>query len=135
MLKDGALSGLNPEARSILLAMINTGARPLEIAALLPEHIHLAAKVPYIEVLPEGRQVKSAYAVRKIPLVGVSLAALQACPGGFPRYRNRQAFSATINNFANTNSSRRRHTRSTAFGTVSRTACWHRASTSVSVAT
>ncbi|WP_366942749.1 hypothetical protein [uncultured Paracoccus sp.] len=34
LLAQGALDGLNEEARAILLAMVNTGGRPSEIANL-----------------------------------------------------------------------------------------------------
>lgn len=103
LLAPGALAGLNTEARCILLGMINTGYRPSEGAALLPHHIHLDGKVPYIQILPEGRQVKTRNAKRQIPLTGVSLEALRACKDGFPRYRNKPGLSATINSFLREN--------------------------------
>lgn len=99
LLGPGALDGLNIEARNILRVMINTGGRPSEVAALLPTHIHLSAKVPFIEILPDGRHVKSVYSKRKIPLVGVSLTAMRECKDGFSRYRNKPGLSATINKF------------------------------------
>src|SRR3546814_11272622 len=67
----------------ILLALINTGARPSEIASLLPEHIHLSGPVPYISIEPVGRKLKNPQSKRVIPLVGVSLAAFKDHPG-FP---------------------------------------------------
>ncbi len=103
LLAPGALAGLNLEARSILLVMVNTGARPSEIANLLPHHIHLDAPVPHIEIRPEGREVKSKYANRKIPLVGVSLEALRACPQGFARYRDSANVSAAANKYLREN--------------------------------
>jgi integrase len=104
LLAKGALDGLNPEARAILLAMVNTGCRPSELAALTANTIHLNANVPYISIEPEGRQVKSKHAKRTIPLLGVSLEALRAFPEGFPRYLESSAsLSATVNKFLREN--------------------------------
>jgi integrase len=103
LLAPGALSGLNTEARCILLGMVNTGYRPSEGAALLPQHIQLEGRVPHILIRPEGRQLKSRNAKRTIPLVGISLEALRQCPNGFPRYRDKPGLSATINKFLREN--------------------------------
>ncbi|WP_439559888.1 tyrosine-type recombinase/integrase [Roseinatronobacter sp.] len=104
LMAKGALDGLNPEARAILLAMINTGCRPSEIAALTANTIRLNHNVPHIAIEPEGRQVKSKYARRTIPLLGVSLEAMRAFPEGFTRYRESSAsLSATINKFLREN--------------------------------
>lgn len=103
ILKQGVLDGLNIEARCIMLAMINTGARPSEIAGLLPEHIRLDGKVPYISIEPVGRQLKNHQSKRQIPLTGVSLEAIKTCPHGFPTYRGKDTFSATINKFMRSN--------------------------------
>ena len=86
-LQPGPIMKLNREARAIFLALIETGCRPSEIANLRASAIHLDAKVPHISIEPErGLEIKTASSIRKIPLVGVSLAALQAFPNGFPRY-------------------------------------------------
>ncbi|SIS57272.1 tyrosine-type recombinase/integrase [Phaeovulum vinaykumarii] len=104
LLAPGALDGLNPEARAILLAMINTGCRPSELAALTVNTIKLNHNVPHISIEPEGRQVKTKHARRVVPLLGVSLEALRAFPEGFPRYRDSSAsLSATINKFLREN--------------------------------
>lgn len=96
----GALDGLNTEARCILLAMVNTGARPSELAALTTDQIRLTDTVPHISIEPVGRQLKSANARRIIPLCGVSLEAVKDHPDGFPRYRNSAAgLSATVNKY------------------------------------
>ncbi len=79
MLAPGALDGLNRDARCILLAMINTGARPSELAALTRAQIRLDANVPHISIEPVARQLKSANARRIIPLCGISLEAMRAC--------------------------------------------------------
>lgn len=80
-LKPGALDGLNDDARGILLTMVNTGARPSELAALSTETIRLDADVPHISIEPDGRQLKTAHSRRVIPLVGVSLEAMKSFQG------------------------------------------------------
>jgi integrase len=100
ILDPGALDGLNKEARCIVLAMVNTGARPSELAALTADQIKLNVNVPHISIEPVGRQLKSANARRVIPLCGVSLEAMRECPDGFPRYRSTPAgLSATVNKY------------------------------------
>ncbi|MCE5972453.1 tyrosine-type recombinase/integrase [Sinirhodobacter sp. WL0062] len=99
ILAAGALDGLNLEARCIVLAMVNTGARPSEIAGLKAHHIHLDGEVPYIEIRPEGRKLKSVYSERVIPLAGVSLEAMRLCTNGFPRYFDSPSLSATVNKY------------------------------------
>nr|WP_309504076.1 tyrosine-type recombinase/integrase [uncultured Roseovarius sp.] len=95
-----ALVGLNKDARCILLAMINTGARPSELAALTRNQIRLGGAVPHISIEPVDRQLKSANARRLIPLCGISLDAMHACPDGFARYRDSAAsLSATVNKY------------------------------------
>ena len=84
LLAAGALDGLNKEARCVLLAMINTGARPGELAALTLEQIRLQAAVPHISIEPVGRQMKSRNARRVSPLTCVSLKAMAQNPDGFP---------------------------------------------------
>lgn len=98
-----ALDGLNTEARCIVLGMVNTGYRPSEGAALGPDQIRLDGNVPYISIEPNGRQLKSDYARRVIPLAGVSLEAFQQSPNGFPRYADNPSLSATVNKFLKTN--------------------------------
>jgi integrase len=103
LLAPGALDGLNPEARGLLLGMINTGYRPSEGAALTGPTIRLDCEVPHISIEPEGRQLKSQYARRVIPLAGTSLEAFRAFPEGFPRYRDNAALSATVNKYLRSN--------------------------------
>ena len=103
ILAPAALDGLNPEARAILLGMVNTGYRPSEGAGLTSAQIILDHAVPHISIEPVGRQLKSQYAKRKIPLLGVSLEAFRAFPDGFPRYRDSAGLSATINKFMREN--------------------------------
>ncbi len=103
LLAPGALDGLNTEARCIVLGMVNTGYRPSEGAALGSDQIRLEADVPHISIEPVGRQLKSAYARRIIPLAGVSLEAFKECPDGFPRYADNPSLSATVNKFMRAN--------------------------------
>ena len=80
--------------------MINTGYRPSEGAVLSRNTIRLDCDVPHISIEPEGRQLKTQHARRKIPLVGVSLEAFLESPEGFPRYQNGSAsLSATVNKY------------------------------------
>lgn len=104
ILAPGVLDGLNDEARAILLAMVNTGARPSELASLTTDNIALTANVPHIRIEPGERQLKSKNARRVIPLVGVSLEAMRAHPDGFSRYCGSSAgLSATVNKYLRAN--------------------------------
>ncbi|WP_411838701.1 DUF6538 domain-containing protein [Paracoccus sp. ME4] len=103
LLKPGVLDGLNDQARDILLALINTGCRPAEIAGLRPHHILLGHKVPHISIEPDGRTLKTVYSRRKIPLLGVSLNAMRRHPEGFPRYQVSGSLSAVVNKFLREN--------------------------------
>jgi integrase len=103
LLAPKALDGLNLEARCILLGMVNTGYRPSEGACLGTAQIRLDTAVPHISIEPNGRQLKSAYARRIIPLAGVSLEAFRACPEGFPRYADNPSLSATVNKYLRDN--------------------------------
>jgi integrase len=104
LLAEGAFDGLNTEARCIVLGMVNTGYRPSEAAGLLPEHIHLEGKVPFISIEPVGRQLKNKQSIRQIPLTGVSLDAFKECPNGFERYRESSStLSGTVNKYLRAN--------------------------------
>ncbi|ETD84369.1 tyrosine-type recombinase/integrase [Rhodobacter capsulatus] len=103
ILATGALDGMNVEARVILVAMVNTGARPSEIANLTRSRIRLDVDIPHISIEPEGRVLKTSTSRRVIPLAGVSLAALKECPDGFPRYRDNPGLSDTQNKFLRDN--------------------------------
>ena len=100
LLADGALDGLNEDARYVLYVIADTGLRPSEVVNLTRKTIHLSAKIPYVSVLPDGRRLKTDDSLREIPLVGAALTALKARPEGFPRYRdNSSTFSAAANKF------------------------------------
>lgn len=102
-LKPGALDGLNLEARCIVLGMVNTGYRPSEAEALTRDQIRLDAEIPHISIEPVGRQLKSQYSRRVIPLAGISLEAFRACPDGFPRYAGSAGISNLVNRFLRAN--------------------------------
>jgi hypothetical protein len=100
LLADRALDGLNEDARLVLYVLADTGLRPSEVVNLQPSAIHLDAPIPYVEVLPDGRVLKTEDSRREIPLVGAALAAMKLRPDGFPRYRDKSSsLSATLNKF------------------------------------
>jgi integrase len=100
----GALNGLNEDARFVLYVMIETGMRPSEIVNLQAHTIHLDAPIPYVEILPDGRQLKTEDSRREIPLVGVALEALKLRPHGFAKYRDKSSgMSGTLNKYLKEN--------------------------------
>lgn len=109
ILKTDALKGLNEQARAILLAIVETGARPSEICNLDEANIHLDGPVPFISFLerddPEApRELKTKASVRELPLVGAALLAFQKFPAGFSRYREKEeAACAAINKYLREN--------------------------------
>jgi hypothetical protein len=86
LLADGALMGLDPEAQRVLFLLADTGLRVGEAVNLQSNAIHLDAEIPYIEVLADGRRVKTRDSLREIPLVGVALEAMKLQPKGFPKF-------------------------------------------------
>jgi integrase len=58
LLADGALDGLNEDARYIIYVIADTGLRPSEVVNLNSKTIHLKAKIPHVSVLPDGRRLK-----------------------------------------------------------------------------
>lgn len=103
----GAFDGTNAEARDILLISIETGCRQSEICDLPPDAIVLDHPVPHLRLsFEEGenrREVKNTSSVRLVPLVGVALAAAKRHPDGFPRYRGKSTYSATMNQYLRNN--------------------------------
>lgn len=64
----------NDDIRWLLALLIDTGARPAEIAGLALDDLHLDADVPHIEIRARPwRGLKSAAANRRIPLIGAAL--------------------------------------------------------------
>jgi integrase len=100
LLANGALAGLNEDARFVLYVVADTGLRPSEVVNLQENAVLLNAKIPYVKILPEGRRLKTEDSQREIPLVGVALAAMKLRPQGFPRYRDKgSSLSATVNKY------------------------------------
>lgn len=98
ILAPGALDGLNEQARDIVRLVAETGLRLSEACNLTEATIHLDTAVPYVEVRPDQRKMKTPYSLRDIPLVGVALEAMRRHPAGFPRYRDKAAgLSALVN--------------------------------------
>lgn len=110
IMKPGAMASMNDEARAIALALIETGARPSEIANLAPSAIRVDHDVPHLAIEPrddpdDPREIKTSSSERLVPLVGVALAVFQKHPDGFPRYRNRENdLSAALNKYFKENS-------------------------------
>ena len=102
ILADGALAGLNEDARLVLCVVADSGLRPSEVVNLQDSAIVLGASIPYVKILPEGRRLKTGKTSpqKKIPLVGAALAAMKLRPEGFPRYRDKSSnLSATLNKY------------------------------------
>lgn len=105
IMKLGNLATLNEEARGIVLALVETGARPSEIANLEPSAIRLSHKVPHLAIEPredpdDPREIKTELSRRMVPLVGVALSVFQRHKEGFPRYKNRENdLSAALNKY------------------------------------
>lgn len=98
ILAEGALMGLNEEARRALMLVADTGLRLSEAINLNKTTIHLGGDIPYVHVKADGRRVKALDSIREVPLVGVALAAMRLQPDGFPSYVDEGAsFSAEVN--------------------------------------
>ncbi len=98
------LSGLNLDARNLLLAVVDTGCSFKELCGLRPSiDIRLNDEIPHIVISENSnRMLKTKHRARKIPLVGKSLSAFQARPNGFERYATDIGptnASATVNKY------------------------------------
>lgn len=115
LLAHGALDGLGQEARDIVRIMVNTGARPSEIAGIKLKHLHFDGPVPLMDIIPDGRTLKNQNSERSVPLAGVSLLAAQdalyvAQESGrrsedwvFPRYAGEDKLTDVVNKFLREN--------------------------------
>ena len=106
LLDDTSMAGLNAEATAIARICAETGARQREIYDTPPGDIHLDHPIPHlmIDVVVEGeekRQIKNSASRRPIVLLGVALREMRKFPGGFPRYRAKGSYSATVNAYLN----------------------------------
>lgn len=98
------LKTLNNEAESVLMACIETGARPIELLNLDKDDIFLDHPVPHIHIRVRlGYSLKTRESERKLPLVGKALDAFKAFPNGFIKYRSKpDIFSMYINKMLKT---------------------------------
>jgi len=100
ILGDGALDGLNDEARGVVYVCAETGMRPVEIVNLTKNTIKLDCTIPHILVKPEARILKTDYSERHFPLVGIALQVMKENPEGFPTYYDKSpSLSATVNKY------------------------------------
>lgn len=101
------LNTLNKDAKYLVFAMADTGAREAELIGLDKEDIVLDAPVPHIYIRPkEKRSLKTPHSERKIPLVGAALHAFKQCPNGFTRYKEADSISNLVNKYMRTNNLR-----------------------------
>ncbi len=104
LLNSNSLSGLNDEARMLLYAMADTGARDCEIIGLRHEDIFLNEEIPFIWIRPyDSYSLKTETSERKIPLVGASLFSFRYLSTGFKHYKSADSASSTINKFMREN--------------------------------
>jgi integrase len=104
LLSSEVLKNLNDEARLLVFAMADTGARESELIGLTEDDIVLNEPIPYIWIRPrDNKALKTLTSERKIPLVGASLYAFQQLPNGFNHYRTADTASTTINKFLREN--------------------------------
>ncbi|WP_245424294.1 site-specific integrase [Sinorhizobium sp. BJ1] len=99
ILAPGALDAMNEDARYIVYAMVETGLRLGEVCNLRPQDIRLEDDVPHVEVADrDDRRQKTEYSIRRIPLVGVSLWAMNRRPQGFKRYQDKADHASALIN-------------------------------------
>lgn len=101
ILNPANLSNLNIEARFLIYAMADTGARECEIIGLdKNQDIFLDSDIPYIWIRAnDHRGIKTPQSDRKVPLVGSALYAFQQMPQGITRYTNPDSVSNLINRY------------------------------------
>ena len=103
-LRGNALAGLNAEARLLIFAMADTGARESELVGLTADDILLEDNIPHIWIRARNdHALKTLHSERKIPLVGSALYAFSQLPKGFSHYRNADTVSTTINKYLREN--------------------------------
>ncbi len=101
---DRSLSGMNKEAKLLVYAMSDTGARISELIGLRQEDIVLDEDMPYIWIRPYKKHaLKTPQSERKIPLVGASLYAFRELQKGFTHYTNPDTASSTVNKYLREN--------------------------------
>ncbi|GAB1856121.1 tyrosine-type recombinase/integrase [Flavobacteriaceae bacterium MHTCC 0001] len=99
---DKRLQDIEEEAKYILYALAETGARPQELLNLDGEKdIILDVPIPYIHIRPrKGYSLKTKVSERRLPLIGFALEAFKKYPKGFIKYYGKSdQFSTYINGF------------------------------------
>ena len=100
LLAPDSMETMNTEARLLVFAMADTGARESELIGLRKEDIFLNDPIPHIWIRARKNcALKTPTSERKIPLVGASLYAFKLLPDGFSHYRNADTASTTINKY------------------------------------
>lgn len=96
---------LNAEARLLIFAMADTGARIGELIGLEDNDILLNHDIPHIKIRPNAtRSLKTPQSERDLPLVGASLFAFKELNGTFNRYFGKASLiSTTINKYCREN--------------------------------
>ena len=102
------LEGLNAEARAIATVNAETGTRQTEVFDLSAADLHLNCPIPHmmLRIVTEGpdrRVLKNSASKRPVILLGASLDAMRANPDGFPTYRGKASYPATINKYMRSN--------------------------------
>lgn len=106
--KKDVFVNLNPCAKALLFAVIDTGCSFKELCGLNPQQdIKLSAPIPHI-VIQENkiRQLKTTHRKRIIPLVGYSLQSFRSFQNGFIQYATNNGpsnASGLINKFMSNN--------------------------------
>ena len=95
------MSRLSEEARLLIYAMCDTGARVSELIGLEHDDIILDSDIPYIRIRPNStRGLKTPQSERDLPLVGASLYAFNTLEGPFKRYQGKaDLISTTISKY------------------------------------
>ncbi|WP_058602628.1 tyrosine-type recombinase/integrase, partial [Aureimonas ureilytica] len=101
ILAPGLLERLNAAARGVVLTMVNTGARPSELAGLRQADIRLDAEIPHIAIVDyQGRKLKTPFSKRDLPLVGPSLEGAKLLRETAGEYKDRSgALSSLVGKF------------------------------------
>jgi integrase len=104
LLNENSFSGLNKEAKLAVFILADTGMRPSELTGLKPEDIIIGNRLekeikkaktektntdipPHIRIVPDkGKELKTTYSERKIPLTGWALWAFEQLPDGMQDY-------------------------------------------------
>ncbi|MEL6551455.1 MAG: tyrosine-type recombinase/integrase [Pseudomonadota bacterium] len=105
LLAEGALDGLNVEARDALLMMVNTGLRPSEVLSSPVDDFVIDADIPFLRVAANGRELTQRHTAREIPLLGVSFEAARRIVerGGIVRYLHKaNGWSGLVNKYLET---------------------------------